>query len=161
MSSLRRFVVLLCLSFSFGGFLFYAGVVVPLASEVVGSTTQGFVTRKVTAVLNVSVAITLLATLGELWATRRLRGRGLNRSLGGVFTVAVLCCVTLFMLHPRLDRLLDPSELAVSDAISFYSLHRVYLWVSTVQWLCSLPLLWGVAADSRPANIMQASDTKV
>ena len=47
--ALRRFIVLVALCFWQGGFTFYAGVVVPVGTDVLGSSLkQGFVTRRVT-----------------------------------------------------------------------------------------------------------------
>ena len=34
---------------------------------------------------------------------------------------------------------------AVTDYDVFYGLHRLYLWISTVQWLATLPILWIMA----------------
>lgn len=142
MIPIRRFLLFFLWSFTFGGFLFYAGIVVPLGSSVVGVTTQGFVTRLVTDVLNASTAVTLLVLLWEAYAGRSRRGPMVNRILLVMTVVITVCCICLSTLHARLDALLDPTELAVNDSEHFYGLHRIYLWISTMQWLCSLPILW-------------------
>src|SRR5437660_1623910 len=60
----RRFLVLAALMFWQGGFTFYAGVVVPVGREVLGSDRdQGFITRQVTEYLNLAggIAVAVLA----------------------------------------------------------------------------------------------------
>src|SRR5262249_50137002 len=55
MTIVRRFLVLLTLLFWQGGFTFYAAVVVPIGTQVLGSTAeQGRITRRVTPYLNLS-----------------------------------------------------------------------------------------------------------
>ena len=142
MRALRRFIVYLALGFAFGGFLFYAGVVVPIGTSELGPTTQGFVTRHVTKVINVANLVACALVLIDVWAEWSSRSK-VDR------VVMLLCCVgivglALFLVwfHPMLEVLLDPDELAVQDSERFYARHRVYLWVSTFIWLFSLPLGW-------------------
>ncbi len=149
MTSLRRFIVLFLLSFTFGGFFFYAGVVVPIGTSVLGSTTQGFVTRLVTKTLNAATVVTLLAVAGDAIIERTYRSRGENRVLMTCICLIAVCCVTLFWLHAKLDALLDPEGMVVNDSDIFYGMHRVYLWTSTLQWVCSLPVLWIVVNSPR------------
>jgi hypothetical protein len=142
LTKFRRFLVFFLLSFSFGGFLFYAGVVVPIGTSVLGSTTQGFVTRLVTKAINGSTALTVMAIIWDYVAERNRRGR-LEKGMLFTCTCAIaVCSLSLFALHSRLDMLLDPARMDVLDSKTFYRLHRIYLWTSTIQWLCSLPVLW-------------------
>jgi len=46
------------------------------------------------------------------------------------------CLVILMALHRVPDRRLDAAEMPGS-----YPLHRLYLWVSTVQWVANMSLL--------------------
>ena len=57
MQLLRRFLVVQALLFWQGGFLFYAAVVVPTGTDVLGSIGQGRVTRHVTDWMNVIGAV--------------------------------------------------------------------------------------------------------
>jgi hypothetical protein len=134
---LRRFLELAALFFWLGGFTFYAGVVVPIGQEVFGSLEQGFVTRQVTVYLNLSGAIALGILLCEGFAARdpaawRRRTRWLL--WGGMLVTLVV----LYWLHRRLEELLDPEEQIVRNAKAFRPRHRLYLWISTVQWACGL-----------------------
>ena len=70
MISLRRYLVLLALSFWQGGFTFYAAVVVPVGQEVFGHLRQGFITRQVTVYLNLAGAVALLVLVWDLVAAR-------------------------------------------------------------------------------------------
>src|SRR5580704_17366571 len=54
----RRFILLLCIAFWQGGFMFYGGVVVPVGAAVLGSEVdQGFITQAVTNYLNGAGAV--------------------------------------------------------------------------------------------------------
>jgi hypothetical protein len=130
--------VLAALMFWQGGFTFYAAVVVPVGQKVLGSPReQGFITRRVTSYLNLSGAVALLplawdaAASGDQSALRRR----LRRLLWIVMLVAL---GLLFWLHQRLDALLDPEALRIRQHQVFHTSHRLYLWVSTVQWGCTL-----------------------
>jgi hypothetical protein len=134
---LRRFLVLSALFFWQGGFTFYAGVVVPVGQQVFGHLRQGFVTRQVTVYLNLSGAIALGLLIWELVATRDPSGwRRLGRWLlwGGM----LLALGWLYFLHGQLDELLVPQGRIISDEEAFRPKHRLYLWISTVQWGFSL-----------------------
>lgn len=131
---LRRFLVLHALMFWQGGFLFYSAVVVPIGQEVLPARKdQGFITRRVTQSMNVSGAVCLAPLLWDCAAGRdpkRWRRWGLWAS----WLVMLVSLVALFWLHPRLDAYLDPELFAIRGGGEFRTLHRIYLWVSTVQW---------------------------
>jgi hypothetical protein len=130
----RRFLVLVALMFWQGGFTFYAAVVVPVGQSVLGShLDQGFITREVTNYLNLAGAVALLLLAWDVAAAPP--GRGGHQRLrwlawGGLAVTLVALCA----LHPRLDTLLDVENHNITDGRPFRSLHRTYLWVSTVQW---------------------------
>jgi hypothetical protein len=138
----RRFLVLLALTFSLGGFSFYAAVVVPIGGRVLDATSQGFVTREVTQVLNLAGVTTALLLSWEAAAEWKRRRRGANVSRVVAVTILGLCCGVLIVLHPRLDTMLDGATMSVSQPARFYRLHQVYLWISSLQWLASLFALW-------------------
>ena len=134
---LRRYLVLAALFFWQGGFTFYASVVVPVGQQVFGHLRQGFVTRQVTVYLNLAGAAALVLLLWELIAARDLsawhrRGRWL------LWLGMALTLVSLFWLHGRLDELLAPKGRIILDADEFRPRHRLYLWISTLQWGCAL-----------------------
>jgi len=148
-------VLFCCLAFAFGGFVFYAGVVVPIGTAELGSTTQGFVTRRVTRVLNVATIVAAGMSAIETWVGRRRRAPGTNRTLAALIATITLSCLTLVWLHGVLNSYLDPEAHSVAGGNAFYQRHRLYLWISTLQWLCSLPVVWILLNDS-PAARKQA-----
>jgi len=123
-----------------GGFLFYAAVVVPVGTDVLGSPIlQGFVTQEVTRWLNwIGIAFHLL--LG--WELLAERGGHRRRSRVGLCTVSALLLVALIVLHPVLDSFLDPVEQTVNRSKIFYQWHSVYLWISALQWALGLGNAW-------------------
>jgi hypothetical protein len=132
-----RWLVLAAYAFWQGGFTFYGGVVVPVGRRVLGDMTQATVTREVTVWLNAAGAVTLSLMALELFlardpSRRRLLARWLLW-LGMAVTLA-----GLFWLHPQLDRLMDLETNRVLDRATFRSAHRLYLWLSTLQWACGL-----------------------
>jgi hypothetical protein len=133
---LRRFLVLAVLFFWQGGFTFYAGVVVPVAQHELGHRRQGFVTRQVTVYLNIAGAVALAVLLGDLLLTAShttwRRGRWL------LWAGMLVCLLVLFWLHGRLDELLAPEGRLIRDVEAFRPRHRLYLWISTVQWAFGL-----------------------
>jgi len=126
----RRGVALAACAVWLGGLTFYALVVVPVGTEVLGGpVAQGFVTQAVTVRLNL-VALAALAVLA--WNAFALRER---RPIVGTWAVMLAAQALLFALHPNLDRLLDPATRTVVDHARFYATHRVYLLVTGAQWI--------------------------
>ena len=81
-SVVRRFVALLAFAAWLGGFTFYAAVVVPAGTEVLGgAVAQGFITQAVTLHLNLLGVGALAALLWNGLATR-VRGRLRTALLG-------------------------------------------------------------------------------
>src|SRR5437764_1383870 len=107
-ASFRRYLVLLTLMFWQGGFTFYAAVVVPIGTEILGSAEeQGWITRRVTVFLNLAGAIALgvlawdIASGGD---ANRLRRR-LRWLTWGLMVITLLL---LFSWHGQLESLLNP-----------------------------------------------------
>jgi hypothetical protein len=135
---LRRFLVLIALMFWQGGFTFYAAVVVPIGQAVLQShLEQGFITRQVTNYLNVAGAVALLclawdgAASNDPVAVRR-RVRWI------AWLLMALSLAILVWLHGALDGLLDAETRSLLYPRPFRSLHRWYLWISTLQWGCAV-----------------------
>ena len=123
-----------------GGFAFYAAVVVPVGTEVLGSpAAQGFVTREVTGWLNL---IGVAYHLALAWTLAAERGTNHWRARVLLGTVSALLLIALFAVHPVLDSFLDPVGKSVREPRAFYRWHIVYLWCSTVQWVLALAQAW-------------------
>jgi hypothetical protein len=136
---LRRFLVLVALMFWQGGFTFYAGVVVPVGTAVLKNSArrQGFITREVTAWLNVTAAAALAVLALDLLLCRD--GSRLRRYLRlGLWLFLVGCQVLLFRLHPFLSGLMQTRGLILLDPEAFRLAHRLYLWTHTAQWAAGL-----------------------
>ena len=119
-----------------GGFTFYALVVVPTGHQVLHSTIrQGFITQSVTYRLNVLGVATLLMLLWHRCAQPTADSRTNRRLLSVTWLVMAGTLVGLFWLHPYLDQLLDQGDHRIIDEDRFYQLHRWYLLISAVQWL--------------------------
>ncbi len=134
LDNLRRILVVLALALWIGGLTFYAGVVVPVGSQILGAVEQGFVTQQVTSWLN------LIAAAGCVilaWDTYQARTRSKLIALA----LLVLSQTVLFLLHPQLDALLEPARRVVNESETFYSWHRAYLWTTAVQWLAGVVYL--------------------
>ena len=133
---LQKLIYILALSLWFGGLTFYALAVVPAGTDVVGSTTQGFITQRVTWRLNVVGALCLACMLLPTVPARR-------RNLWIAWTLMAVTQAALFMIHAQLATRLEPETQSVPDPASFYSLHRVYLLTTAGQWFACL---WHVCA---------------
>ena len=134
----RRFLVVAALMFWQGGFTFYASVVVPLGQAVFGME-QGFLTQRVTNYLNLSGAVALALLAVDAAAERVGRRRWQLRWLAWCIMAASL--LALVCLHVRLDALLEPDNFRILDRHAFRPGHRLYLWISTIQWAAMLAYL--------------------
>lgn len=141
---LRRFLVIGASALWVGSLPVYAEIVIPVASDVLGSHREvGFITRRVTVGLNL-LGVLMVAMLG--WD---LRVRCAGRRAWIAWCVVVLAQGFLFVWHPVVDGLLDPDAGSVNDEALFYMLHRVYLWTSILQWVTAVGLGWHALAGWR------------
>jgi hypothetical protein len=62
-----------------------------------------------------------------------------NRPRRAPLVASTLCLAALVVLHMVMDAKLDTGRVS-----GFYSWHRAYLWISTVQWLANLALLLSI-----------------
>lgn len=132
----RRYLVLIAFAFWLGGFTFYAGVVVPLGTDILGSAAeQARVTRVVSWYLNAISACALAIFLLDWLVTQ-----GWTRL--GLWLVMLACLGVLVWLHPQLDAMFHYDEAYIDDRKLFRPWHRTYLWVSTVQWAAGA--IWGL-----------------
>lgn len=139
-----RYLVMAAFIFWLGGFTFYASIVVPAGTEILGVTQQGFITQQVTSSLNVAGAVALGLLLVDLFVTP-----GAVRWRVGFWVVMAACQVALFWLHARLSSHMVVDTFSVRARPEFKPLHRLYLWLHTAQWLASLiylgvlMMVWG------------------
>ncbi len=132
---LWRYLVVLAVVFWLGGLSFYALIVVPVGTDVLGSTAQGFITQRVTNQLNlVSSAILVLLLANAIMRRGRL--------LIGSWLVMAAAQVVLILMHPWLDSMLDAKIQEISDGALFYARHGVYLDATAAQWGGLLVHLW-------------------
>jgi len=138
----RLFLLIVTVAISFGGFTFYAAVVVPAGGFVIDETSQGFVTQRVTHFLNCASGVTLGIFLWECVAGCTARTSREQQVFVVMIVVIAASLLSLVVLHPRLDALLQYRDFTVLDPEVFYRLHQYYLWSSTLQWLATLIVLW-------------------
>ena len=109
-----------------GGIFFYAIVVVPVATDAIGSVEQGFITQQVSLFHN-RLSIALLFGL----SIEAIRIRSL---LLGILTATLaLNVVLLIVWHTRLTNSMNFTEHAVPK--TFYASHAVYLWMFAIEWI--------------------------
>jgi hypothetical protein len=133
MITLRRFLVWQSLLIWQGGFFFYSAVVVPVGTDAIGSFGQGAITRHVTVWMNLIGIATLVCLLWDLLAESTLRKTRVN-----LWLVMAVGLVVLFVLHPKMERLVDFEAGYAHDHPAFYRLHKIYLYTATVQWLAGM-----------------------
>ncbi len=64
--------------------------------------------------------------------------------------------VALYLIHPRLDAMLDAQTHSVINPSSFHSLHETYLTIVSVQWFAGLVQFIAVIADLRGKNVVES-----
>jgi hypothetical protein len=119
--------ILLCLWW--GGFTFYAGIVVPVGMRVLGSHfLMGKITQEVTNYIN-------FLSLGLfIWLAYFLKKSPDSSSILVKEILAFTLIgsqLLLFLLHSNMSEIIDNQSLRAI----FYLYHRIYLIVSTCIWL--------------------------
>ena len=142
MITVRRFLVLQALMIWQGGFLFYASVVVPAGTEVLGSSgAQGAITARVTDTMNQLGLVALAILALDLRLTRDTNERR-TAARWWCWSLAFLCQLLLIYLHMVLDFFMDPARNRIVIGPPFRPVHRVYLWTISFQWFLCLLLAW-------------------
>lgn len=140
LQTFRRLVVLVSLMFWQGGFMFYGGIVVSVGSRVLGSDTQqGFITQSVTDALNTAGFVCLIIWGANLWWERR----DVFRYEWLAFATTFALLIALVVIHLGMDRVLDIRTTVVTNHQHFGRYHKLYIGISSVQWLLSLLMLFG------------------
>lgn len=135
----HRFVAVAALALWIGGTTFYAIVVVPTGTRLLGSIQQGMLTEQVTRQLNWLGVGCLLVLLPALWK---------SRATAASWLVLAATLAALFWLHPRIAVFIDHANHLVTNPAAFYQWHRAYLLVTAVQWIAGLVQLWCWTGDS-------------
>jgi len=153
---IRRFLLVVSLMFWQGGFMFYGGVVVPLGGQILGSETeQGFITQAVTVYLNLAGAVCLFIWAEQLWHDRH---RGVTRTEWTLLTLNGAALIALSVIHQNMTQLLDRSSRSVSHPDQFGLNHKMYIGISSLQWMACLLLLtmtlwrWGKSTTTVSAS---------
>ncbi|MBM3964022.1 MAG: hypothetical protein FJ308_02995 [Planctomycetes bacterium] len=143
-SSLWSLALLLAWAYWWGGLSFYAIAVVPIATEQIGSTGQGFVTREVTQWHNIWFMVVLVLLFAE--AARR---RSIPLGCTSVMLLGV--CTGLCLDHNYLSQQMDDLHRTVPER--FYRDHAVYLWLTVIEWFLGIIVLgWISPVQSIPEN---------
>lgn len=158
---LFRFVLLCALGLWIGGLTFYTLRVIKAAHRVVGNHTKvGFITQQATADLNLigTGALVLMAANG--WASRRTAGTATRALLALSWLAAAAGHAAVFVIHARLDGMLDAASRQVREGAAFHGPHETYLIATAVEWGAALVYLlaalaaWqrrdAVSSDRRP-----------
>lgn len=150
MITIYRTLLLASFAMWFGGFGFYVSIVVPIGTDVLGSSlNQGMITRQVTVWINLFAGIALaMMVLESIFSWKRLPA-GLRSTQLGLCMSMIVALIGLVYLHPILDSMIDVPEVEVTDQERFYQLHRVYLWVSAIQWTVAWVWLFVLMAGWR------------
>jgi hypothetical protein len=149
-----RTLVMATFAVWFGGFMFYVSFVVPIGTDVLGSArAQGFVTRLVAHKLNLMCGIAVGVMLMESLRSWRSGGRVWRYVALLMVGLIGALLIGLIVLHPELDRMLDFDTRRVMDRQKFYSLHRIYLWFSTFQWIFACFWLFGTIRNWTNQNL--------
>jgi|GEM_PF-2467601 len=118
-----------------GCLTFYAAIVVPAGTSVIGSTDQGFVTRLVTWRFNAIASPCWVALLLIHWKKGKL-------SLRYLLLTMIVIQAGLWYTYIYLDASMDLSRQEIVDSESFYTRHQWYLWLTTAQILIGWVLIW-------------------
>lgn len=116
--------LLLCGTVWWGGLSFYAMFVVPIGTELIGSSEQGAITQQVTRWHNGIFCVFLILC----WIEALRRRQTQLMVCGSLLSVTL---VGLFYWHQRLTSLMSQQH---SDAQAFYREHAMYLWMTTIEW---------------------------
>jgi hypothetical protein len=132
-----RFVIVAALMFWQGGFTFYAAVVVPIGTEVLGGKSeQARITRQVAPWINWSGAAALGILAIETALTRS--GRLLTWGRWLAWLAMAGCLVALFAMYPHMDEMFHGEEAYLDSRAVFRPWHRAYLWILSVQWVLAI-----------------------
>jgi hypothetical protein len=135
---LRRFLVFQAFLMWQGGFLFYASVVVPVGTDVLGDPMhQGLVTQRVTNWLNLIGLVWHFVYAWDLFTEADSHRRRVWWRCG-LWAVSFGMLAALAAIHIPMDVLIEANDFS----IAFRRWHISYLWLSTGQWVAALGSAW-------------------
>ncbi len=154
--SIWQVFLLLTFAVWWGGLTFYAAIVVPIGSERVGATEQGFITQQVTQWHNALLIAMTMCLLVEAWRQKRWQ-------LWAIASGLVVIGAALFVQHMQLTDMMDFDDRSVAE--DFYSHHAIYLWLTTIEWAVGLtiPFAIGCRLDSdrkHEARVKESRDPR-
>jgi hypothetical protein len=156
----RRFVTLCAMGWWLGGLTFYSLVVIRAAHQIVGSHAKvGFITQKATMALNLIGAGALAAMLGSGLAAWRRSGPWIRRGLAASWISAAAAHAWVFLLHARLDAMLDFQIRRVQEGASFRGPHETYLIATSIEWAAGLVYLLAALAAWRQEDSVSSDRT--
>ena len=130
----RRFVLVLALMFWQGGFMFYGAVTVPVVRARLDRGNRGKITQEVTQWMNLAGTIALLGMMADVVASPL----GRKRWRWVAWLVMAVPHPALVLLHREMSRQMAVPGFDASDLAPFFSWHRVYLLINTVQWAAGM-----------------------
>ena len=114
-----------------GGLSFYAVVVVPISTDLIGSVEQGFITQRVTMWHNCLAVLFLLCLAVEAYSRK-------SRVLWVVLSLLTMTTIALLVRHRLLSPLMDFQKQSVNK--DFYAQHAVYLWITAAEWILGMAI---------------------
>ncbi len=134
-----------------GGLCFYAIVVVPIGTEMIGSVEQGFITQRVTGWHNVLTGAFLVCLIIEAIHQR-------SRALW--LSVAALAIIEIGLVawHWQLTGMMDFTGQSVPS--DFYEKHAIYLWITAAEWFLGIALSLTFVRNSSLSPSMEYSLSK-
>lgn len=134
----RRFVLISALALWLGGFTVYTAFVIPIGHRHFPARPFGFVTGEVTRSLGILSAVAIvLASVNTAVDWRRVQGRWRWATVATLGLLAGGWAAT-FLVHAKLDALLDYAAHRITDAAAFETLHERYELFATIQWAAGL-----------------------
>lgn len=134
----QRYLTVAALGLWLGGFTLYTAFVIRIGHRLVGGGRFGFVTAQVTSILDILAAIAVVAVTVNLIVSRHVLTGGLKWASLASWAVLVGGAIAAFVLHAKLDALLDVQAREISDPVRFRALHERYELAATIQWATGL-----------------------
>ncbi|NQZ55930.1 MAG: hypothetical protein HRT88_00425 [Lentisphaeraceae bacterium] len=136
---LLRSLLIIFLSIWFGGFLLYSSVVISAAHKVLKDhTLVGLITQQVTNSLNVLGVITVVLLIIDFLVNKAVKLTRFSVIQSLLLLIIGGGLLALFIIHNQMDSYIDIKAQDVVEWRQFYSLHKVYLIISTVQFFATL-----------------------
>jgi hypothetical protein len=154
----RRFLLLCALGWWLGGLTFYSLVVIRASHQVVGNHTKvGFITQKATTGLNAIGVGALALMLWNVAASWRPSGSWPRRGLAASWIAAAGAHAGVYLLHGRLDAMLDFQARTVQAGAPFHGPHELYLIATSIEWVAGLVYLLAALMGWRQEDATSAS----